>query len=112
MGLDHAQAAGLKLKKYALPPGVEAGGHGGSHGYLGDDFMELMKTPQKDVNLSASGIRFITKDSYRDWQPFRRARAVRQAGQAGGRRACRPRHSRLAPSVSGLRLRAAARLQR
>lgn len=31
---------GLKLKKYALPPGVEPGGHGGSHGYLGDDFID------------------------------------------------------------------------
>lgn len=35
------------------------------HMYLGDDFMELMRTPQKDVNLSASGIRFITKESFR-----------------------------------------------
>ena len=34
------------------------------HMYLGDDFMELMRTPQKDVNLSASGIRFITKEQY------------------------------------------------
>lgn len=34
------------------------------HMYLGDDFMELMRTPQKDVNLSASGIRFITKESF------------------------------------------------
>jgi hypothetical protein len=34
------------------------------HMYLGDDFMEIMRTPQKDVNLSASGIRFITKESF------------------------------------------------
>ena len=37
-----AVRGGLKLKKYALPPGVEPGGHGGSHGYLGDDFIDAI----------------------------------------------------------------------
>jgi hypothetical protein len=34
------------------------------HMYLGDDFMEIMRTPQRDVNLSSSGIRFITKEVF------------------------------------------------
>jgi hypothetical protein len=34
------------------------------HMYLGDDFMEIMRTPQREVNLSASGIRFITRESF------------------------------------------------
>ena len=43
---------GLKLKKYALPPGVEPGGHGGSHGYLGHDFIDAIlrgRKPRVDV---------------------------------------------------------------
>jgi predicted dehydrogenase len=43
---------GLKLKKYALPPGVEPGGHGGSHGYLGHDFIDSIlrnRKPRVDV---------------------------------------------------------------
>lgn len=43
---------GLKLQKYALPPGVEPGGHGGSHGYLGDDFIDSIlrkRRPAVDV---------------------------------------------------------------
>ncbi len=39
---DEALANGLQLKKYALPPGVVPGGHGGSHGYLGDDFIDAI----------------------------------------------------------------------
>jgi predicted dehydrogenase len=38
---------GLQLKKYALPPGVEPGGHGGSHGYLGDDFIDAILRGRK-----------------------------------------------------------------
>ncbi|HPA17580.1 MAG TPA: Gfo/Idh/MocA family oxidoreductase [Verrucomicrobiae bacterium] len=38
---------GLRLKKGALPPGVEAGGHGGSHGYLGDDFIDAILRGRK-----------------------------------------------------------------
>lgn len=39
---DDAIKKGLQLKKYALPPGVKPGGHGGSHGYLGDDFIDAI----------------------------------------------------------------------
>lgn len=37
-----AMKAGLATQKYALPPGVQPGGHGGSHGYLGDDFIDAI----------------------------------------------------------------------
>ena len=53
----------LKLKKPQLPPGVDAGGHGGSHGYLGNDFVEailLNRRPPVDIimalNLTVPGI--------------------------------------------------------
>ena len=46
-----------------LPPGVAAGGHGGSHGYLMSEFVEailLDRTPLVDVaqslNMTVSGI--------------------------------------------------------
>ncbi len=35
------------------------------HMFLAEDFTELMRTTPKDVNISASGIRFITKEAYR-----------------------------------------------
>jgi hypothetical protein len=43
---------GLQIKKSALPPGVVPGGHGGSHGYLGDDFIDAIlrgRKPRVDV---------------------------------------------------------------
>jgi len=44
--------SGLKLKKYALPPKVEPGGHGGSHGYLGDDFIDsILRGRKPAVNV-------------------------------------------------------------
>jgi hypothetical protein len=53
----------LKLKKPQLPPGVEPGGHGGSHGYLGNDFVEailLNRRPWIDIvtalNMTVPGI--------------------------------------------------------
>ncbi len=53
----------LNLKKPALPPGVEAGGHGGSHGYLGNEFVEAILQNRKPLvhvgsalNLTVSGI--------------------------------------------------------
>jgi len=49
---EKALAGGLQLKKYALPPGVRPGGHGGSHGYLGDDFIDAIlrgRKPAADV---------------------------------------------------------------
>ena len=38
---------GVQWKKYALPPGVQPGGHGGSHGYLGDDFIDAILRARK-----------------------------------------------------------------
>ena len=49
---DEAIKNGLHIKKYALPPGVRPGGHGGSHGYLGDDFIDAIlrgRKPAVDV---------------------------------------------------------------
>ncbi len=49
---EEALKNGLQIKKYALPPGVQPGGHGGSHGYLGDDFIEAIlrgRKPAVDV---------------------------------------------------------------
>jgi predicted dehydrogenase len=59
---DEAIKNGLQLKKYALPPGVRPGGHGGSHGYLGDDFIDAIlrgRKPAVDVidalNMTVAG---------------------------------------------------------
>lgn len=38
---------GSQVKKYALPKGVAAGGHGGSHGYLMDDFIDAILRARK-----------------------------------------------------------------
>ena len=52
-----------EIKRPPLPPGVDAGGHGGSHGYLMSEFVEailLDRTPLVDVaqslNMTVSGI--------------------------------------------------------
>jgi hypothetical protein len=45
--LEEAKAKGLRTKKYALPPGVSPGGHGGSHGYLGNDFIDAILRGRK-----------------------------------------------------------------
>ena len=50
--LKKAMEEGVQTKKHALPPGVSAGGHGGSHGYLGDDFIDAIlrgRKPAVDV---------------------------------------------------------------
>ncbi len=50
--LAEARAKGLNTKKYALPPGVKPGGHGGSHGYLGHDFVDAIlrnRKPKVDI---------------------------------------------------------------
>ena len=50
--LEQALAKGVRTKKYALPPGVAPGGHGGSHGYLADDFIDTIlrgRKPAVDV---------------------------------------------------------------
>lgn len=44
-----------ELRKPALPPNVDAGGHGGSHGYLGSNFIESVlkeERPTVDVALA------------------------------------------------------------
>lgn len=54
---DEALQKGLQTKKYALPPGVQPGGHGGSHGYLGDDFIDAIlrgRKPAVDVVAALS----------------------------------------------------------
>ncbi len=45
--LQQAKAKGLQTKKYPLPPGVSPGGHGGSHGYLCDDFIDAILRDRK-----------------------------------------------------------------
>ena len=47
--LAQATQKGLQTKKPALPPGVAAGGHGGSHGYLADDFIDAILRGRKPV---------------------------------------------------------------
>ncbi len=39
---DENLVKGLNLKPNPLPPGVEGGGHGGSHGHLTDDFIRAI----------------------------------------------------------------------
>jgi len=41
--------------KWKLPPGMDAGGHGGSHGYLGDDFItSILLKRQPRVNVATA----------------------------------------------------------
>lgn len=50
--LKAALEKGLRIRKPALPPGVAAGGHGGSHGYLAHDFLDAIlrgRKPAVDV---------------------------------------------------------------
>lgn len=50
--LKQALAKGVQTRKPALPPGVAAGGHGGSHGYLAEDFIDAIlrgRRPAVDV---------------------------------------------------------------
>jgi hypothetical protein len=53
----------IDLVKPALPPGIDAGGHGGSHGYLGHEFVMAIledRTPLVDIawalNMSVAGV--------------------------------------------------------
>ena len=52
-----------ELNRPGLPPGVQAGGHGGSHGYLGNEFVESIlekRRPLVDVvaalNMTVGGV--------------------------------------------------------
>ena len=58
-----ADISGITLEKPPLPPGMDAGGHGGSHGYLCDEFISsilLSRTPLVNIawalNMTVSGI--------------------------------------------------------
>jgi predicted dehydrogenase len=58
-----ADVSKVAQEKPPLPPGVPAGGHGGSHGYLSDDFIRAILLKQKPVcdvacalNTTVSGI--------------------------------------------------------
>ena len=58
-----ADISKVAQEKPPLPPGVPAGGHGGSHGYLSDDFIRAILLKQKPVcdvacalNTPVSGI--------------------------------------------------------
>jgi predicted dehydrogenase len=57
------EASKVNVRRPPLPPGVPAGGHGGSHGYLMSDFVDAIlrdRKPLVDVNqalaMTASGI--------------------------------------------------------
>ena len=43
---DETALKGLDYRRHKLPPGVEGGGHGGSHGYLTDDFLHAILDPR------------------------------------------------------------------
>jgi hypothetical protein len=52
-----------KVDRPPLPPGVKAGGHGGSHGYLMNEFVEAILADRKPLvdiaqalNMTVSGI--------------------------------------------------------
>jgi len=58
-----ADVSKLNLVKPPLPPNVSAGGHGGSHGYLGDEFVTSIlqkRTPLVNIawalNMTVAGI--------------------------------------------------------
>ena len=46
---DPKQLEGVRILRPRLPPGVEGGGHGGSHGYLTDDFLRAILLGRKPV---------------------------------------------------------------
>ncbi len=55
-GLDMEAAAKVNVLKHPLPPNVPAGGHGGSHAYLTDDFLRgiLLKDHKVCVDLKTA----------------------------------------------------------
>ncbi len=63
VGLRGSRLPPVNIQRPPLPPGVEAGGHGGSHGYLTNEFIEailLNRKPLVDVAqalaMTVSGI--------------------------------------------------------
>jgi predicted dehydrogenase len=68
---------GSQVQKYALPPGVSAGGHGGSHGYLCDDFIDSILRGRKPavnvidaLNMTVPGY-YAHLSAMRDGQSFK-----------------------------------------
>jgi predicted dehydrogenase len=60
-GLD--DISGVSLEKAPLPPGMEAGGHGGSHGYLCEEFISALLEERRPLvhiaealNMTVAGI--------------------------------------------------------
>jgi len=52
---NRLEELGVNLHKPQLPPGMEAGGHGGSHGYLTDEFISaILENRAPLVNVSWS----------------------------------------------------------
>jgi predicted dehydrogenase len=58
-----ADISGVDLRKGRLPPGMPAGGHGGAHGYLTDDFITAILTSRQPrvnaalaLNTTVAGI--------------------------------------------------------
>jgi hypothetical protein len=58
-----ADISSVSLEKTPLPPGMEAGGHGGSHGYLCNEFIMALlegRTPlvhiAEALNMTVAGI--------------------------------------------------------
>ena len=66
LGMEYQGTMEIKdvnLNKPPLPPGVDAGGHGGSHGYLGNEFVTAIledRTPLVNIawalNMTVAGI--------------------------------------------------------
>lgn len=50
-----ADISGIELAKPPLPPGMDPGGHGGSHGYLGNEFVHAILEDRKPlVDIAAA----------------------------------------------------------
>ena len=72
-------------RKPQLPPGVSAGGHGGSHGYLGNDFVEsilLNRRPPVDIvmalNMTVPGV-IAHKSALKDGELMKVPQFVRKS---------------------------------
>jgi predicted dehydrogenase len=61
---EAALKKGVPIQKYALPPGVQPGGHGGSHGYLGDDFIDAILRDRKPAVNVIDALNMTTPGYY------------------------------------------------
>lgn len=63
-GIEKELASKINIIKDQLPPGVDAGGHGGSHAYLTDDFIRAILVPghkvccdiKRSLNTTMAGV--------------------------------------------------------